>query len=97
MVTARVTPVKSEPAATQTSASVTIFESFYWLPCQANVEVAIPSFTVGDLLRLTPGAIVQTATPAAKDVPIRINHILLGSGKFEVVGDELAIRITEFV
>ena len=96
MATARVTPVKSEAVVAEQSAA-TVFESFHWLPCQASVEVPVPGFTVGDLLRLTPGAIVQTATPAAKDVPIRINRILLGSGKFEAAGEWLAVRITEFV
>jgi hypothetical protein len=96
MATARVTPVKSEPAAGETAAHEGVFESFYWLVCRANVEIPVPGFTVGDLLRLTPGAVVQTATPSSKDVPIRINEILLGSGKFEVIGERLAVRITEF-
>jgi len=96
MATARVTPVKSETTAAETPAHESVFESFYWLVCRANVEISVPGFTVGDLLRLSPGAVVQTATASAKDVPVRINEILLGSGKFEVIGERLAVRITEF-
>ena len=95
MATARITPVKSEaPAAT--TATESVFEAFFWLPCQANVEIPVSSFTVGDLLKLAPGAVVHTKTASTKDVPIRIDQILLGSGKFEVMGERLAVRITEF-
>ena len=96
MATARITPVKSETPAAETPAALTVFERFGWLVRRVNAEIPVPGFTVGDLLKLAPGAVVQTATPAGKDVPVRINGILLGSGKFEVIGDRLAIRITEF-
>jgi len=96
MATARVTPVKDETTAAETTAHASVFESFYWLICRANVEIPVPGFTVGDLLRLSPGAVVQTATASAKDVPIRIDQTALGSGKFEVIGERLAVRITEF-
>ena len=96
MATARVAPVKSETTAAETSPALTVFESFGWLLRAVNAEIPVPGFTVGDLLKLAPGAVVQTATPAGKDVPIRVNGILLGLGKFEVIGDRLAVRITEF-
>jgi len=96
MATARVAPAKIESSAAEIPVSESVFDSFYWLVCQAKVEIPVPGFTVGDLLALTPGAIVQTATPCAKDIPIQINRISLGSGKFEVIGERLAIRITEF-
>ena len=95
MATARVAPIRTEVTA-QDGPSPTVFESFHWLPCRASVEVPIPGFTVGDLLKLSKGAVVQTASPLGKDVPIHINKILLGSGQFEVTEDRLAVRITEF-
>ena len=55
----------------------------------------MPKFTVGDLLNLRKGSVVQTALRVANDVPIRVNKTLLGWGRFEVVDDRLAIRITE--
>ena len=55
----------------------------------------MPKFTVGDLLNLCKGSVVQTATRVANDVPVRINTALLGWGRFEVVDDRLAVRITE--
>ncbi|HXX01416.1 MAG TPA: FliM/FliN family flagellar motor C-terminal domain-containing protein [Candidatus Acidoferrales bacterium] len=96
MATAQVAPVKGETSVADKAAAKTVFESFYWLPCQANVEIPVPGFTVGDLLKLAVGEVVHTVTPSSKEVPIRINKIPLGSGKFEVVDERLAVRITEF-
>jgi flagellar motor switch/type III secretory pathway protein FliN len=39
--------------------------------------------------------VVRTATPVANDIPVRINQTLLGWGRFEVVNDRRAVRITE--
>jgi flagellar motor switch/type III secretory pathway protein FliN len=94
MATARVAPVKPE-AQPQDNLSHAI-ESFHWLCCDATSEIPVPRFTVGDLLNLRKGTVVQTASPAANDVPLRINKILLGYGRFEVVGEKLAVRLTEF-
>ena len=96
MASPRVAPIRPENVA-QENSSTNVFESFGWLPCQAAVEITVPGFTVGDLLKLAKDAVVQTKSPSSKDVPILINKILLGSGQFEVVEDRLAVRITEFV
>jgi len=96
MATARVAPIKAETPVAEESATKTVFESYPWLPCQAHVEIPVPGFTVGDLLKLAKGDVVLTATSSTKDVPMHINRIPLGSGKFEVVEERLAIRITEF-
>ncbi len=55
----------------------------------------MPKFTVGDLLNLHKGSVVLTASRVADDVPVRINKTLLGWGRFEVVDERLAVRITE--
>jgi len=101
MATAQVAPVQPEPqvqaqAQKPQSASNPI-EAYYWLPCRTTAEVPVPKFTVGDLLNLRKGSVVQTALRVANDVPIRVNKTLLGWGRFEVVDDRLAIRITELV
>lgn len=92
---ARVAPAPAQiEAETQESAKNPI-EVYHWLRCQTTVEIPAAKFTVGNLLNLRPGSVVQTATRVANDVPIRINKTLLGWGRFEVVGDRLAVRITE--
>jgi flagellar motor switch/type III secretory pathway protein FliN len=66
-----------------------------WLPCTLSLEVPVVNFTIGDLLRLTVGSIVETACHQTSDVPLRVNGVLMGWTEFEVIGDRLAVRITE--
>jgi len=54
-----------------------------------------PLDTIGDLLTLAKGSIVETACHHTSDVPLRVNHLLIGWTEFEVVGDRLAVRITD--
>jgi flagellar motor switch/type III secretory pathway protein FliN len=94
MATAQVAPARTDISPAQESAPNPI-ESYHWLRCKTTAEIAIPKFTVGDLLSLRKGSVVLTATPVADDIPLRVNKILLGWGRFEVVNDRLAVRITE--
>lgn len=66
-----------------------------WLPCTLSVDVPVVQFTIGDLLRLTEGSIVETACHQTSDVPLRVNRLLIGWTEFEVIGDRLAVRITD--
>jgi flagellar motor switch/type III secretory pathway protein FliN len=66
-----------------------------WLPCTLTLEVPVVNFTIGDLLALKKGSIVETACHHTSDVPLRVNQLLIGWTEFEVVGDRLAVRITE--
>ncbi|HEY5212646.1 MAG TPA: FliM/FliN family flagellar motor C-terminal domain-containing protein [Acidobacteriaceae bacterium] len=66
-----------------------------WLPCTLSVDVPIVRFTIGDLLSLALGSIVETACHQTSDVPLRINQLLVGWSEFEVIGDRLAVRITD--
>lgn len=70
-------------------------DSVPWLPCTLSLEVPVAHFTVADLLALKEGAIVETACHHTSDVPLRVNNLLIGWTEFEVVGDRLAVRITE--
>jgi len=68
-----------------------------WLPCRLSLDVTAPDFTVGDLLRLRVGSIVETRWPYVSDVPLSVNGKRVGWAKFEVMGDHLAARITELL
>ncbi len=52
-------------------------------------------FTIADLLKLAPGAIVETACHHTSDVPLRVNRTLIGWIEFDVIEDRLAVRITD--
>jgi flagellar motor switch/type III secretory pathway protein FliN len=94
MATAQVAPARTDIPSVPESAPNPI-EAYHWLRCKTTAEIAVPKFTVGDLLGLRKGSVVLTATPVADDIPLRVNKILLGWGRFEVVNDRLAIRVTE--
>jgi flagellar motor switch/type III secretory pathway protein FliN len=66
-----------------------------WLPCTVSLELPAVRFTIADLLALTKGSIVETACHHTSDVPLRVNKVLIGWTEFEVVGDRLAVRITD--
>jgi flagellar motor switch/type III secretory pathway protein FliN len=84
-----------ETSASTRNESANPLEQFDWMPCQLSLEVAVSHFTVGDLLRLNRGSIVETVSPYAGDVPLRANGLLIGWTEFEVIGNRLAVRITE--
>lgn len=86
----------SEPTA-QMLASRRPVDLLPWLPCTLALEVPVIGFTVGTLLRLTPGALVETACHQSADIPLHVNGVLMARTEFEVVGDRLAARITELV
>jgi len=94
MATAQVAPAQTDTPPAPESANNPI-EAYHWLRCKTTAEVAVPKFTVGDLLSLRKGSVVLTTTPVANDIPLRVNKILLGWGRFEVVNERLAVRITE--
>jgi flagellar motor switch/type III secretory pathway protein FliN len=72
-----------------------LLETMPWLPCTLTLEIPVVRFTIGDLLALKKGSIVETACHHTSDVPLRVNHLLIGWTEFDVVGDRLAVRITE--
>jgi len=70
-------------------------DSIPWLPCTLTVEVPVVHFTIADLLGMKEGTIVETGCHHTSDLPLRVNQLLIGWTEFEVVGDRLAVRITE--
>lgn len=86
------------PLATNRMATIIpeeVWEDAGRLPCVLTIEVLLQRFTVRDLLRLEPGSIVSSGNVNGAHVPVNVNKRVLGWGEFEVVGDRLAIRMTE--
>jgi len=65
------------------------------LACRMSLEIPIPRFTVRDLLRLSPEDVIDTHWAQTTDVPLRINGLLLSWAEFEVIGNKMAVRLTE--
>jgi len=70
-------------------------ESLPWLPCTIALDIPVLRFTVGDLLGLVSGSIVETSYHQSSDLPLRVNEQLVGWTEFEVVGERLAVRLTD--
>jgi len=66
-----------------------------WLPCTLALDLPVMNFTISDLLSLTKGSIVETAYHQSSDLPLRVNGQLVGWTEFEVVGERLAVRLTD--
>ncbi|HTH52941.1 MAG TPA: FliM/FliN family flagellar motor C-terminal domain-containing protein [Edaphobacter sp.] len=60
----------------------------------AMVGAPMAGFKVGDLLRLKPGAVVESAWPYTEDVPFRVGRVQVGWSEFEVVDQRLLVRVT---
>ncbi len=65
------------------------------LPCELTIELPLPDFKIGDLLRLRTGSVIEARWRVGQDVPLRLNGTLIGWSEFEVVGRSLAVRLTE--
>jgi flagellar motor switch/type III secretory pathway protein FliN len=72
-----------------------LLDSMPWLPCTLTLDIPVVRFTIRDLLALTEGSIVETSCHHTSDVPLRVNRLLIGWTEFEVIGDRLAVRITD--
>lgn len=72
-----------------------LLDSMPWLPCTLTLDVPVVRFTIGDLLALRRGSIVETACHHTSDVPLRVNQVLMGWTEFDVIGDHLAVRMTD--
>ena len=94
---AAVQRAKETPSSSTQEVAKDPVERFGWLPCHVSLEVAVSRFTVGDLLRLSKGSIVETECPYTSDIPLRANGLLIGWTEFEVIGNRLAVRITELI
>jgi flagellar motor switch/type III secretory pathway protein FliN len=87
--------VEEARQASSTASEGDPLDSIPWLPCTLTLELPVVRFTIGDLLTLTTGSVVETACHHTSDVPLRVNKLLIGWTEFEVIGDRLAVRITD--
>ena len=83
------------PVPVEQPSTTDLLDTMPWLPCTLTLEVPVVRFTIGDLLALTEGSIVETSCHHTSDVPLRVNQLLIGWTEFDVIGDRLAVRITE--
>lgn len=64
------------------------------LPCRLVLEVPVIGFTVGTLMHLERGSIVETTAQHNEDLLLHVNGQIVGTVKFDVTRDRLAVRLT---
>jgi flagellar motor switch/type III secretory pathway protein FliN len=64
------------------------------LPCRLVLEAPIVNFTVGALMRLQPGSVLETGAQHNEDLLLHVNGQIVGTVKFDVTRDRLAVRLT---
>ena len=88
------------PAVEQPTKTAPDKEDPRWFPlmrlsCLLTIDLPMPGLKVRDFLALHAGSIVGTRWAATRDVPLRINGILVGWGEMEGSTNRLAVRVTE--
>jgi len=64
---------------------------------QLTVEVGGTKISIGDLLKLNDGSIVELERLAGEHLDILVNGTLLAKGEVVLVGERLGVRLTEIV
>jgi len=90
-------PNQTESSADRSPAGEAAWTHVKGLRCQLSAEVPIPHFTVRKLLALEPGVILDTYHEEGSHVPVLVNGQMIAWGEFDVMGETLAIRLTELV
>jgi flagellar motor switch/type III secretory pathway protein FliN len=65
------------------------------LPCSVAVEIPVPEFTVKRLLDLEIKSVLETKWTTTANLPLKVNGELIAWCEFEVLGNRLAVRLTE--
>jgi flagellar motor switch/type III secretory pathway protein FliN len=81
--------------ATIESAVVDPWKRVEGLPCVLTIEISVPDFRVSDLVQLSPGRVIVTRWTVGQDVPLLVNGEVIAWSEFEIVGNQLAVRLTE--
>jgi len=70
-------------------------DRFSDVPLRIAIELGRVNMTIGEILELREGAIVETRKLSGQPMEVMVNERLFGRGEVVVVGDNLAIRITD--
>jgi flagellar motor switch protein FliN/FliY len=64
---------------------------------QLTVEVGGTKISIGDLMKLNDGSVVELERLAGEHLDILVNGTLLARGEVVLVGERLGIRFTEII
>lgn len=88
-------PVTKPPAQAPDANEEARWRPVMLLPCQLTLDLTVPSFRVADFLALRVGSVIGSEWGVGRDLPLRVNGILIGWAELEGSGAKLAVRLTE--
>ena len=91
------TATARQPESSESSLTAADWTRVHDLACLLTVDLALPGVKVRDLMRIEHDTVIDSHWHLSADMPLRVNGELIAWGEFEVVGDHLAVRITELV
>jgi flagellar motor switch protein FliN/FliY len=72
-------------------------DSLLDVPIDISVEIGRTKMTIGELLSLSKGSIVELKKTAGEAVDIYVNGKLLGKGEVIVVNERLGVRVVKII
>jgi flagellar motor switch protein FliN len=72
-------------------------DSLLDVPIDISVEIGRTKMSIGELLSLSKGSIVELKKTAGDAVDIYVNGKLLGKGELVVVNERLGVRVAKIV
>ena len=72
-------------------------DSLLDISVEISVEIGRTKLTIGELLALTKGSIIELNRIAGEAVDIYVNEKLLGKGEIVLVNERLGVRIMEII
>ncbi len=72
-------------------------DSLLDVPIDISIEIGRTKMSIGDLLSLSKGSIVELKRTAGEAVDIYVNGKLLGKGEVVVVNERLGVRVVKIV
>ena len=77
------------------TASVDPLTALLQVPTTLSVDVQVVNLNVRELFRLEKGSVVASVQMAGANVPLYVGKKLIAWGEFQVVGENLALRVAE--
>lgn len=88
-------PLRLEAVASEETEEEARWKPVLGLLCELVVDLPLPGFKISDLLKVRAGSVINAHWQLGREVPLRLNGTLIGWSEFEVVGNKLAVRLTE--
>lgn len=72
-------------------------KKFLDIPLQVEVIVGSATLTLGELLQLAPGSVVELEQNVETPVDIKVNGKLIAKGEIVIVEDRFGVRIIDII